>query len=166
MKKLNRRLIKGTNWALAGIISLLGFSACSDDDTDEDLPIDAYIEGGSEAMYGVIPTRFNADIIIRGKVVDENGKEIPNIKLETKRKYAPANEVIDAFESKKDGSFQRKYRAVEQGELYLDLIATDIDGEQNGGSFGADTTDIILTNEELQNELTKKEYQIRLSKKD
>ena len=28
MKKLNRKLIRGTNWALAGLLSLLGFSSC------------------------------------------------------------------------------------------------------------------------------------------
>ena len=28
MKKLNRKLISGTNWALAGLLSLLGFSSC------------------------------------------------------------------------------------------------------------------------------------------
>ena len=29
MKKFNRKLIRGTNWALAGILSLLGFSGCN-----------------------------------------------------------------------------------------------------------------------------------------
>ena len=29
MKKLNRKLIRSTNWALAGIMSLLGFSGCN-----------------------------------------------------------------------------------------------------------------------------------------
>ena len=30
MKKLNRKLIHGTNWVLAGILSLLGFSGCNE----------------------------------------------------------------------------------------------------------------------------------------
>ncbi|WP_080903256.1 radical SAM-associated putative lipoprotein [Parabacteroides sp. Marseille-P3160] len=164
MKKIHRKLIKGTNWALAGIISLLGFSACSDDDEDEDLKVDAYIDSGFMLMYGTIPTTFKADIILRGRVVDENGTPVPHLQFEAKSQQS-GSLPFDEFRNDKKGEFKRKYRAVTQGGVAFELIAKDTDGELNGGDFKTDTTEIIISNEELQEELVKKNYVIRLSKK-
>ncbi|MDL2304151.1 radical SAM-associated putative lipoprotein [Bacteroides sp. OttesenSCG-928-D19] len=60
MKKWNRKLIRGTNWALAGLMSLLGFSSCV---------------GADE--YG---TPY-AEYIVSGKVIDADGKGLDNIKI-------------------------------------------------------------------------------------
>ena len=63
MKKLNRKLIRGTNWALAGILSLLGFSGCN---------------GLIRVEYG----SPNADYKVSGRVTDEQGTPVPNVKVE------------------------------------------------------------------------------------
>jgi putative lipoprotein (rSAM/lipoprotein system) len=58
MKKINRKFIKGTNWALAGLMSLLGFSSCD------------IINGGSAEEYG---TPY-AEFVVSGKVTDADDR--------------------------------------------------------------------------------------------
>jgi len=61
--KINRAFIKGTNWALAGLIGLLGFTNCERDERLE---------------YGVP----NADYTVKGTVVDKvTGKPIKGIQV-------------------------------------------------------------------------------------
>ena len=64
MKKINRKLIKGTNWALAGLMSFLGFSSCD-------------IIGLSPAEYGTP----HADFVISGKVTDMEGATLTGINV-------------------------------------------------------------------------------------
>ena len=67
MKKIYRPLIKGTNWALAGLLTLFGFTHCNDDGIGE-----------TPAMYGV-PWKGYA---IKGTVVDKNTRQpIPNMEI-------------------------------------------------------------------------------------
>jgi putative lipoprotein (rSAM/lipoprotein system) len=68
MKKLNRRFIKGTNRALAGILSSLGFSGCDSIGRDE---------------YGCP----HADYEFSGKVTNEKGEPVPNIQVKITEKY-------------------------------------------------------------------------------
>ncbi len=63
MKKWNRRFVKGTNWALAGLLSLLGFS-CSKENGGE-MPLE----------YGSPYATFS----VSGKVMDESGKVLSGI---------------------------------------------------------------------------------------
>ena len=61
--KINRAFIKGTNWALAGLIGLLGFTNCDKYGPDE---------------YGTP----NADYTVKGTVVDKvTGKPIKGIRV-------------------------------------------------------------------------------------
>lgn len=55
MKRFNRKFIKGTNWALAGLLSFLGFSSCED--------IEGPAEGSVE--YGTP----HANYIVSGRVM-------------------------------------------------------------------------------------------------
>ncbi|MDR1114853.1 MAG: radical SAM-associated putative lipoprotein [Tannerella sp.] len=57
MKRFNRKFIKGTNWALAGLMSLFGFSSCN-------------IIGIGGMEYG---TPY-AEFVVSGKVTDPDGR--------------------------------------------------------------------------------------------
>jgi putative lipoprotein (rSAM/lipoprotein system) len=71
MKRMNRQLIKGTNWALAGLMSLLGFSSCSSEEE----------YGTPKVEYGT-PT---AEFVVSGKVTDTNGRGLEGIRLTVPR---------------------------------------------------------------------------------
>ncbi|MDR1525538.1 MAG: radical SAM-associated putative lipoprotein, partial [Tannerella sp.] len=63
MKKLNRKFIKGANWALAGLMSLLGFSSCGE------------IGGcaGKDDIQAEYGTPY-AEFIVSGKVTDSDNR--------------------------------------------------------------------------------------------
>ena len=61
MKKLNRKLIRGTNWTLAGLLSLLGFTGC----------------GNQVEEYGTP----HADFKVTGRVTDEAGEPLSGIRV-------------------------------------------------------------------------------------
>jgi putative lipoprotein (rSAM/lipoprotein system) len=68
MKIFNRKLIKGTNWALAGLLSLLGFSSCNGEDREIGV-----------AEYGTPYADF--DFTVSGKVTDTGGKALTDIRV-------------------------------------------------------------------------------------
>ena len=69
MKKLNRKFIKGTNWALAGLLSFLGFSSCESPDE--------YGTPNPSAEYGTP----HAEFAISGKVTDTEGNVLKGIRV-------------------------------------------------------------------------------------
>jgi putative lipoprotein (rSAM/lipoprotein system) len=124
MKKINRPLIKGTNWALAGILGLLGFSACENDLLE----------------YG---TPF-ADYTVKGAVVNKaDGKPIEGIRIDAITRnpedwnYSLGKELTTVTNAK--GEFKLSNR-IDAGDskLSFSIAITDIDGEKNG-SFVSDT---------------------------
>ena len=62
MKKINRKFIRGTNWALAGLMSFFGFSSC---------------DRFGAAEYGTP----HAEYIVSGKVTDSEGKALTGINV-------------------------------------------------------------------------------------
>ena len=62
MKNPNHKLLKVANWLLAGILALLGFSACNDDEEQPD-------------MYGTPHANFT----IKGKVVNDESMPLSRI---------------------------------------------------------------------------------------
>ena len=128
MKKLSYILAYGSNWVLAGLLTLLGFSSC--DKT-----------GGGAVMYGVP----HADFTIKGKVVDSKGAPIPGIQIQ----YAPAytgdgrtwRDIIPEKFIAKDGAFDNHFECFPTNNLRV--YATDIDGAENG-SFANDSIDISI----------------------
>lgn len=123
---MKRQLIKGTNWALAGLMGLLGF-ACSD---DEDVP----------AEYGTP----HADYRIIGYVKNQAGEPIPDIKVEAVT--AHNSNFRTPVLSNAQGHYSATASSVGRvGELQL--IITDIDKEENG-LFQNDTILVKINDED------------------
>lgn len=130
MKRLYPHLLKRTNWLLAGLITLLGFS-CSND-LDDDDPICEY--GTPHANYE-----------IKGKVVDRQSNPIPNIQIEI-RDSVPNRGWIhsDTLYTNNAGEFI--WNTGEFPGMSFKLTAIDIDDESNGGLFARDTSFVSFKN--------------------
>ena len=109
MKKLNRKFIKGTNWALAGVMSLLGISSC-DKET---------FGSGGMAAYGTP----HAEFVVSGKVTDTEGNALSGVRVvvpsvehrqKATQSFIPDKpvfiyEVRDTLYTKSNGSFEYSY---------------------------------------------------------
>ena len=129
--KINRTFIKGTNWALAGLIGLLGFTNCEKKEPS--------VEYGTP----------NADYTVKGKVVNKaTGKAIEGIRISyydpeaiaypmygtIPAPYKPKNYVIT--------NAKGEYKLTEKLSIseiqfignfpLLPVYVEDIDGEKNG----------------------------------
>ena len=126
---MKAKITNFANWLLASVISLLGFSACSNG-------------GGMMLMYGTPTFDYQAD----GRVIDEEGKPIEGIQVKVTLSDEWSSKIdgtqVDGgvIYSGKDGSFMTKKFA--NIKIYS-LTATDVDGEKNGGEF--ETQEIKLT---------------------
>jgi len=138
--KINRAFIKGTNWALAGLLSLLGFTGCD-------------IQGAYE--YGTP----NADYTVKGTVVDKaTGKPIKGIRVgygpdESRpvpmygvitTPYQPKNYVITDAK----GEFNLTENGFPDPNFTTPVYVKDIDGEQNG-FYQSDTLQIDFSKSKL-----------------
>lgn len=135
MKKLSRPLIKGTNWALAGILTLLGFGAC---------------EKGSMTEYGTP----NADYTVKGTVVDKaTGKPVKGIRVGYRE---PTNMLMygvipteyqrkAAVTTDDKGAFQITENMFPGEVNPVPVYVTDIDGEENG-SFASESLMVDFKN--------------------
>ena len=109
---MKKRLIKSTNWVLAGILSILGFAGC---EKEKEMVL----------MYGVM----SPDYTIKGAVVNK----------ETKK---PIEGIRVTYESGFDSYIEPFVLTDEKGEFSLTLggsflpivpvFVEDIDGEENG----------------------------------
>ena len=144
MKKIYRPFIKGTNWALAGLLGFLGFSACNND--------------GEEPMavaYGV-PWASHA---IKGVVVDkETGEPIEGVEV----KLAMPDENINYPKSWKtitnsEGEYKLSNTYSYYTEKGAPIAFNDIDGEENG-SYKSDTIYVDITKGEHVPEDPNKEW--------
>ena len=91
MKKFNRKLIRGTNWALAGLLSLLGFSSC----------------GNQVEEYGTP----HADFKVTGRVTDEAGEPLSGIRVVQTNLKSDFPSPYDTVYSSPDGSYRYRYYA-------------------------------------------------------
>ena len=106
MKKLNRKLIRGTNWALAGLLSLLGFSGC----------------GGMEVEYGSPTSNFK----VLGRVTDEQGQPLSGIRIVSTNLEKPYRSPYDTVYTSPDGSYRYWYDAgFAPDSLYIKLKFED-----------------------------------------
>ena len=121
------------NKLLAGLLALLGFSACSvwgDNDNDDGGG------GGDVMMYGVLRETF----VVKGMVTDkgEEPKPIEGIRIVLR----PASEDMyeyflnDTVYTAADGTFVTGHRPVEFPDGFS-VTAADVDGKENG-SFKPD----------------------------
>ena len=130
MKKLNRKFIKGTNWALAGLLSFLGFSSCE--------PTEEY--GSPYAEY-----------VVSGKVTDAEGKGLQGITVKVPNvvraiSYPAVTDTIRTVEvvtTNKSGDFKYTYR---DGSL-SDTLKVKVKVDNN--SYEPDSTMVVFTKSEL-----------------
>lgn len=168
MKKLNRKLIKGTNWALAGLLTLLGFSGCSDDDDD----------GGLVAEYGTPIASF----VVKGKVTDTDGKTLEGIQVVVPTvdhyqvstsgavydKPVITEEVHDTLYTKSTGEFEYKYSGFPTDTVRIHMKFEDILTEPR---FSSDSTSVSFLPKDLEGGggwnkgEAEKSVQIKLNKK-
>ena len=122
--KIKRAFIKGTNWALAGLIGLLGFTRCD--------IVDPKLEYGTP----------NADYTVKGTVVDKTtGKPIEGIRVGydsgpyaqvmygvVPTPYQPKASVT----TNAKGEYKLTDRFSEIGQDQIPVFVSDIDGQENG----------------------------------
>ena len=161
MKKFNRKLIKGTNWALAGLMSFLGFSSC--------LPMNEY------------GTPY-ADFIISGKVTDMEGNALTRIKVAAVSadhcqvatpSFTPTYPVIteelnENFVTNDKGEFVYPYKGFPTDTVKIKLKFDDV----ANNTFASDSTTVVFLDSELKggkgwNEgKTEKKVNIKLKRKE
>ena len=136
--KINRAFIKGTNWALAGLISMLGFTGCNREPLLE---------------YGTP----NVDYTVKGTVVNKaTGKPIEGIRVGYSPEaqfgtmygvmptpYQFKNYVITDAK----GAFKLTENVFPDQNLTIPVYVEDIDGEQNG-LYKADTLQVDFSKAE------------------
>lgn len=109
----------------AGLLSLLGFSSCSNNNNDE------------PCLYGSPISEYH----FKGTVTDEQGAPIKGIKVVVKREDALQAYRMDSTYTDSNGNYQTADRGtvdasydVSKGKLYVNF--EDVDGNENGGYFG------------------------------
>ncbi len=110
------------NKFLPGLLALIGFSACDN----------------AVSAYGTP----NADYSVKGKVTDEAKNPLENIRVVLKpdqnRNYkndTTYTNSVGEYALKSEGAFPMKL---------IQVIAEDIDGEDNDGSFAAQTEEVPI----------------------
>lgn len=116
MKKFKPIILSVFNWAIAA----LGLSAVPSCDS-------------FKCEYGT-PTM---DFEVSGKVIDDKASPINGIKVTIADRYVES----EAFTSR-DGGFS--YTGHTFPNDHVNLVFTDIDGEENGGEFKTDTVTVNL----------------------
>ena len=131
MQYLQHFIQKYTNYVLAGLLSLLGFSSCGDADLEYGTP--------------------HATYEIKGKVTDEAGKPIPDVHVQCSTEYTRENshgyDRIPAVRTSSDGTYLSRFGEFPTSSIRV--VVTDVDGEANG-SFQPDSVDIIITQKDYK----------------
>ena len=145
MKKLNRKLIKGTNRALAGLLTYIGFSSC--------WPF-AGVYGTEQAEY-----------IVSGKVTDMEGESLQGIRVSAARAdfhgyRVSVWELKDTLYTDDRGVFIYPFKgssSSDQGELRIKF-----DDVKN--IFASDSTVVAFSDSDLEG--MEKNIKISLKEKD
>ena len=121
MKKLNRKLIRGTNWALAGLLSLLGFTGCGKDDNGG---------GGINVEYGAPSANFK----VLGCVTNEQGQPLGGMRVVASEvtvvwgkgpKQCYSGLLRDTVYTASDGSFVGIYSTFPADSVYIHMKIED-----------------------------------------
>ena len=121
MKKLNRKFIRGTNWALAGLLSLLGFTGCGKDDNGG---------GGISVEYGVPSANFK----VLGRVTNEQGQPLGGMRVAASNVTAVWGKgpdqcnvylLRDTVYTASDGTFVRIYSTFPADSVYIHMKIED-----------------------------------------
>lgn len=119
MEKISTSILKSVNWLLAGLLVLLGFPAC----------------GPETDMYGSPYSKFT----IKGKVTNESNVPIPQIQIRSP--YGEGVPYVDTLYTDSKGKFSYSFEGFYRSEN-VPLLLSDIDGEQNGGSYAPDSVSV------------------------
>ena len=137
MKKLNRKLIRGTNWALAGLLSLLGFTGCGKDNNGD---------GEISVEYGSPSANFK----VLGRVTNEQGQPLGGMRVVASEvtavwgkgpKQCYSGLLRDTVYTASDGTFVRIYSTF----LAVGFAKDDLKGDDRGWYLGAAEKQINVT---------------------
>ena len=121
MKKLNRKLIRGTNWALAGLLSLLGFTGCGKDNNGDG---EISVEYGSPSSY----------FKVLGRVTNEQGQPLGGMRVVASEvtavwgkgpKQCYSGLLRDTVYTASDGTFVRIYSTFPADSVYIHMKIED-----------------------------------------
>ena len=126
------------NKIFSSLLAMLGFASCN-----------PFSGGGTDTpdMYGVPVPEYGApyaDFVIKGKVSGEGAGELEGIQVVLKpyKENDYANETISTDAA---GGYEiRKQWWDSSGNFTVQVIAEDIDGDANGGSFAKKETDVTF----------------------
>lgn len=131
MKKSIRLLLQASNWALAAMLGMAGFTGCNP-------------SNGSVSMYGV-PWKSAA---IKGKVLDHETKQpVPNIAVKLLWPDSLHPSAPD-WAARTDASGAFKLTDVPLGDS-LQLAVHDVDGDANG-AYLSDTVSVSFDNQDTE----------------
>ena len=122
MKKLQKRIMRLYTAVCAAVLGALGFTAC----------------GWQADMYGVpvpdygVPT---ATFRVRGVVTDEENNPMEGIRVAVSDREGWDSDTVY---TSADGEFETRDMSVGSVES-VRAVLTDVDGEENGGTFAPDT---------------------------
>lgn len=112
MGRTKRNWLLFYNKMLSFFLLLLGFSACSDEDKDEEILL----------MYGPPPVNFS----VKTQVVNENDKPIEGIQVDIKTDDEQGFIIKSGLTDSK-GWYETKIN-----NPHINIVFTDVDGEKNG----------------------------------
>ena len=121
MKKLNCKLIRGTNWALAGLLSLLGFTGCGKDNNGDG---EISVEYGSPSSY----------FKVLGRVTNEQGQPLGGMRVVASEvtavwskgpKQCYSGLLRDTVYTASDGSFVGIYSTFPADSVYIHMKIED-----------------------------------------
>ena len=128
-----------TSKIISGLLALLGFSGCGDGDKVMYGPPDVL-------MYGPMQVSF----VVKGAVTDADEKPLENIRVVLKIKDDEPVEgrydrrvYRDTVYTDSKGEFRTDPRP--DVPMPLELIAADIDGEDNGGGFEGEEKEFTVS---------------------
>lgn len=136
MKKFSQTLIKGMNWMLLGILTLLGFPNCKNTSADE---------------YG---TPY-AEYVIKGKVVGEKENPLIGIPVIVRAEFTKKNGVIldnyhlytDTVYTDQQGEYIQQ-RTDFPSELDMTVIANGVE-EKNDATYATDSIKFNITGKDF-----------------
>lgn len=129
-KKMKKHLLKFSSSLLASLLTILGFSACGD-------------ENGAEE-YGVPTAKF----MVTGTVTDETGNPVKGIEVTVKEKngnsyYDITSDGKPHATTDEKGQYTTQTLSTiglsSQSAESIAVIMNDVDGDDNGGKFKTDT---------------------------
>lgn len=147
------------------LLSLLGFSSIAtacDDDFNHFTP--------QPPMYGTPSANYVLNVEVRNV---ENNYPINGIRVSVIRRYDDASQPDTLYRKKTDEDGLAKLQFRNFPTNTHEIVAEDVDGSENGGTFSSASTEIVFTASDYEGEkdfwfqgTATKDVTIKLSKKE